>query len=98
MSILKDKLEFDKKIKISYLLKSLEKIIDLEFDNDSELFNIWFEFSPIFIKKKKTIDERHSKNKNENHCNCLTPAKSTTLKRLPTHSYNNLCQSQKQNL
>jgi serine/threonine protein kinase len=103
MSILKDKLEFNKKIKISYPLKTLiegllEKNHRFRIDDDSELFNKWFEFSPNFIKKKKTIDERHSKKKNENHCNYLTPTKSTTLKRLPTHSYNNFYQSQKLNL
>ena len=38
------------------------------------------------------------KKKIENHCNYLTPTKSTTLKRLPTHSYNNFYQNQKQNL
>ncbi len=101
MSILKSKLEFNKKIKISYPLKTLiegllEKNVRYRIDDDSELFNKWFEYSPNFIKKKKTIDERHLKKKNENHCNYLTPTKSTTLKRLPTHSYNHFFQNQKQ--
>ena len=38
------------------------------------------------------------KKKTENHFNYLTPTKSTALKRLPTHSYNNFYQIQKQNL
>ena len=101
MSILKSKLEFNKKIKISYPLKTLiegllEKNHRFRIDDDSELFNKWFEYSQNFIKKKKTIDERHLKKKNENHCNYLTPTKSTTLKRLPTHSYNHFFQNQKQ--
>ena len=103
MSILKGKLEFNKKIKISYPLRTLiegllEKNHRFRTDDDSELFNKWFEYSPTFIKKKKTIDDRHSKKKIENHCNYLTPTKSTALKRLPTHSYNNFYQNQKQNL
>ncbi len=103
MSILKGKLEFNKKIKISYPLRTLiegllEKNHRFRIDDDSELFNKWFEYSPTFIKKKKTIDDRHSKKKIENHCNYLTPTKSTALKRLPTHSYNNFYQNQKQNL
>ena len=103
LSILKGKLEFNKKIKISYPLRTLiegllEKNHRFRIDDDSELFNKWFEYSQIFIKKKKTIDDRHSKKKIENHCNYLTPTKSTTLKRLPTHSYNNFYQNQKQNL
>ena len=44
------------------------------------------------------INIKHSQKKNENHCNYLTPTKSTALKRLPTHSYNSFYQIQKQNL
>ena len=103
MNILKGKLEFNKKIKMSYPLRTLiegllEKNHRFRIDDDSELFNKWFEFSNNCIKKKKTIDEKHSKKKNEYHCNYLTPTKSTALKRLPTHSYNNFYQNQKQNL
>ena len=69
LSILKGKLEFNKKIKISYPLRTLiegllEKNHRFRIDDDSELFNKWFEYSQIFIKKKKTIDDRHSKKKN----------------------------------
>ena len=103
MNILRGKLEFNKKIKMSYPLRTLiegllEKNHRFRIDDDSELFNKWFEFSNNCIKKKKTIDEKHSKKKNEYHCNYLTPTKSTALKRLPTHSYNNFYQNQKQNL
>jgi serine/threonine protein kinase len=102
-SILKGKLEFNKKIKLSYPLKTLiegllEKNHRFRIDDDSELFNKWFDFSYNNIKKKKTIDDKHTKKKNENHYNYLTPTKSTVLKRLPTHSYNNFYQNQKQNL
>ena len=102
-SILKGKLEFNKKIKLSYPLKTLiegllEKNHRFRIDDDSELFNKWFDFSYNNIKKKKTIDDKHIKKKNENHYNYLTPTKSTVLKRLPTHSYNNFYQNQKQNL
>ena len=102
-SILKGKLEFNKKIKLSYPLKTLiegllEKNHRFRIDDDSELFNKWFDFSYNYIKKKKTIDDKHTKKKNENHYNYLTPTKSTVLKRLPTHSYNNFYQNQKQNL
>ena len=103
MSILKGKLEFNKKIKISYPLRTLiegllEKNHRFRIDDDSELFNKWFDYSETFIKKKKTIDDRITKKKNENRFNYLTPTKSTTLKRLPTHSSNNFYQNQKQNL
>ena len=102
-SILNRKLEFNKKIKISFPLRTLiegmlEKNHRFRIDDDSELFNKWFDYSPNFIKKKKTIDNNHSKKKNEGHLNYLTPTKSTTLKRLPTHSYNNFFPNQKQNL
>jgi len=103
LSILKGKLEFNKKIKISYPLRTLiegllEKNHRFRIDDDSDLFNKWFDYSPKAIKKKKTIDDKHSQKKNENHCNYLTPTKSTALKRLPTHSYNSFYQIQKQNL
>ena len=49
-------------------------------------------------RKKKTMDDKIIKRKTENHFNYLTPTKSTALKRLPTHSYNNFYQIQKQNL
>ena len=103
LSILKGKLEFNKKIKISYPLRTLiegllEKNYRFRIDDDSELFNKWFDYSSNAIKKKKTIDEKHSKKKTEAHCNYLTPTKSTALKRLPTHSYNNFYQNQNQNL
>ena len=102
-SILKDKLEFNKKIKISNPLKMLiegllEKNHRFRIDDDSELFNKWFDYSYSNIQKKKTIDDSTIKKKTENHCNYLTPTKSTTLKRLPTHSYNMYYQNQKQNL
>ena len=102
-SILKDKLEFNKKIKISSPLKMLiegllEKNHRFRIDDDSDLFNKWFDYSYSNIQKKKTIDDSHIKKKTENHCNYLTPTKSTVLKRLPTHSYNTYYQNQKQNL
>ena len=103
LNIIKGKLEFNKKIKISYPLRTLiegllEKNHRFRIDDDSDLFNKWFDYSPKTIKKKKTIDDKHSQKKNENHCNYLTPTKSTALKRLPTHSYNSFYQIQKQNL
>lgn len=57
MSILKGKLEFNKKIKISYPLRTLiegllEKNHRFRIDDDSELFNKWFDYSETFIKKK----------------------------------------------
>jgi len=102
-SILKDKLEFNKKIKLSNPLKMLieallEKNHRFRIDDDSELFNKWFDYSYNYIQKKKTIDDTHPKKKSENHFNYLTPTKSTALKRLPTHSYNTFYQNQKQNL
>ena len=50
MNILKGKLEFNKKIKMSYPLRTLiegllEKNHRFRIDDDSELFNKWFEFS-----------------------------------------------------
>ena len=103
MNILKNKLEFNKKIKISYPLKCLiegmlEKNYRFRIDDDSELFNKWFEYSYTNLKRKKTIEARNQDKKPENHFNYLTPTKSTTLKRLPTHSYNNFYQNNKQNL
>ena len=76
----------------------MEKNYRFRIDDDSELFHKWFEFSTNSIKKKKTIDDSCPKKKNENHFNYLTPTKSTALKRLPTHSYNNFYQNQNQNL
>ena len=42
------------------------------------------------------MDEKNIKKKCENTFNYLTPTKSTSLKRLPTHSYNNYLKNQKQ--
>ena len=102
-SILRDKLEFNKKIKISAPLKTLiggmlEKNYRFRIDDDADLFDKWFDYTPQVIKRKKTLDEKHIKKKSENTFNYLTPTKSTALKRLPTHSYNNFYQIQKQNL
>ena len=101
ISILRGKLEFNKKIKISYPLKTLiggmlEKNYRFRIDDDSELFNKWFEYSGHSIKRKKTLDDKTIKKKTENHFNYLTPTKSTSLKRLPTQSYNILYKNQKQ--
>ena len=101
ISILRGKLEFNKKIKISYPLKTLiggmlEKNYRFRIDDDSELFNKWFEYSGHTIKRKKTLDGKTIKKKTENHFNYLTPTKSTSLKRLPTQSYNILYKNQKQ--
>ena len=101
ISILRDKLEFNKKIKISYPLKTLiggmlEKNYRFRIDDDSELFNKWFEYSGHTIKRKKTLDDKTIKKKTKNHFNYLTPTKSTSLKRLPTQSYNILYKNQKQ--
>ena len=101
ISILRGKLEFNKKIKISYPLKTLiggmlEKNYRFRIDDDSELFNKWFEYSGHTIKRKKTLDDKTIKKKTENHFNYLTPTKSTSLKRLPTQSYNILYKNQKQ--
>ena len=101
ISILRGKLEFNKKIKISYPLKTLiggmlEKNYRFRIDDDSELFNKWFEYSGHTIKRKKTLDDKTMKKKTENHFNYLTPTKSTSLKRLPTQSYNILYKNQKQ--
>ena len=102
-SILRDKLEFNKKIKISAPLKTLiggmlEKNYRFRIDDDADLFDKWFNYTGPTIKRKKTMDEKNIKKKTENHFNYLTPTKSTALKRLPTHSYNNFYQIQKQNL
>ena len=102
-SILRDKLEFNKKIKISAPLKTLiggmlEKNYRFRIDDDADLFDKWFNYTGPAIKRKKTMDEKNIKKKTENHFNYLTPTKSTALKRLPTHSYNNFYQIQKQNL
>ena len=101
ISILRGKLEFNKKIKISYPLKTLiggmlEKNYRFRIDDDSDLFNKWFNYSGQIIKRKKTLDEKTIKKKTENHFNYLTPTKSTSLKRLPTQSFNILYKNQKQ--
>jgi serine/threonine protein kinase len=101
MSILRSKLEFDKKIKISNPLKTLiggmlEKNYRFRIDDDSDLFNKWFDYTGPAIKRKKTLDDKTIKKKTENTFNYLTPTKSTSLKRLPTHSYNNYNKNQKQ--
>ena len=101
ISILKSKLEFDKKIKISIPLKNLiggmlEKNYRFRIDDNSELFNKWFDYTGPAIKRKKTMDEKAIKKKTENSFNYLTPTKSTSLKRLPTHSCNNFYKNQKQ--
>jgi serine/threonine protein kinase len=101
MSILRGKLEFDKKIKISNPLKTLiggmlEKNYRFRIDDDSDLFNKWFDYTGPAIKRKKTLDDKNIKKKTENTFNYLTPTKSTSLKRLPTHSYNNYNKNQKQ--
>jgi serine/threonine protein kinase len=101
MSILRGKLEFDKKKKISNPLKTLiggmlEKNYRFRIDDDSDLFNKWFDYTGPVIKRKKTLDDKTIKKKTENTFNYLTPTKSTSLKRLPTHSYNNYNKNQKQ--
>ena len=103
-SILKGKLEFNKKIKISNPLKiliggMLEKNYRFRIDDNSDLFNKWFDYTPPVIKRKKTLDDKNVKKKTENTFNYLTPTKSTSLKRLPSHSfnsYNNYLKNQKQ--
>ena len=102
LAILKENIEFNKKIKISNALKNLiggmlEKNHIFRIDDDSDLFNKWFNYSPPVIQRKKTMDEKNSRKKNENYLNYLTPTKSTALKRLPTHSYNS-CFKNPQNL
>ena len=102
LAILKENIEFNKKIKISNALKNLiggmlEKNHRFRIDDDSDLFNKWFNYSPPVIQRKKTMDEKSSRKKNENYLNYLTPTKSTALKRLPTHSYNS-CFKNPQNL
>ena len=92
-SILRNRLEFNKKIKISQPLKTLiggmlEKNYRFRIDDDSELFNKWFNYTGPSIKRKKTLDDKNIKKKTEATFNYLTPTKSTSLKRLPTHSYN----------
>ena len=57
-NIMKKNLEFNKKIKISKPMKNLiggmlEKNHRFRIDDDSELFNKWFDFNPI--KKTSTI-------------------------------------------
>ena len=101
ISILRSKLEFNKKIKISTPLKNLiggmlEKNYRFRIDDNSELFNKWFDYTGPSIKRKKTLDDKNIKKKCENTFNYLTPTKSTSLKRLPTHSYNNYLKNQKQ--
>ena len=99
-SILRNRLEFDKKIKISQPLKiliggMLEKNYRFRIDDDSELFNKWFNYTGPSIKRKKTLEEKNIKKKSESTFNYLTPTKSTSLKRLPTHNYNNYNRNQK---
>ena len=100
-SILKDNLEFNKKIKISTPLKTLiggmlEKNYRFRIDDQSEMFDKWFNYTGPPIRRKKTMDEKIVKKK-ENNLNYLTPTKSTALKRLPTHSFNSNYKNQ-QNL
>ena len=100
-SILRNRLEFNKKIKISQPLKTLiegmlEKNYRFRIDDDSELFNKWFNYTGPPLKRKKTLEEKNIKKKSENTFNYLTPTKSTSLKRLPTHNYNNYNRNQKQ--
>ena len=100
-SILKDNLEFNKKIKISTPLKTLiggmlEKNYRFRIDDQSEMFDKWFNYTGPPIRRKKTMDEKIIKKK-ENNLNYLTPTKSTALKRLPTHSFNSNYKNQ-QNL
>ena len=100
ISILRGKLEFNKKIKISYPLKTLiggmlEKNYRFRIDDDSELFNKWFNYTGPSIKRKQTLEEKNIKKKGESTFNYLTPTKSTSLKRLPTHNYNNYNRNQK---
>ena len=102
-SILKDNIEFNKKIKISNALKNLiggmlEKNYRFRIDDDSDLFNKWFNYSPPPLKKKKTMEEKNIRKKNEAQFNYLTPTKSTALKRLPVHSCNNSFYKNPQNL
>ena len=102
-SILKDNIEFNKKIKISNALKNLiggmlEKNYRFRIDDDSDLFNKWFNYSPPPLKKKKTMEEKNIRKKNEAQFNYLTPTKSTALKRLPEHSCNNSFYKNPQNL
>jgi len=102
-SILKDNIEFNKKIKISNALKNLiggmlEKNYRFRIDDDSDLFNKWFNYSPPPLKKKKTMEEKNIRKKNEAQFNYLTPTKSTALKRLPAHSCNNSFYKNPQNL
>mgnify|MGYP002626907501 CR=1 FL=1 len=99
-SILRNRLEFNKKIKISQPLKTLiggmlEKNYRFRIDDDSELFNKWFNYTGPSIKRKQTLEEKNIKKKNESTFNYLTPTKSTSLKRLPTHNYNNYNRNQK---
>ena len=99
-SILKNRLEFNKKIKISQPLKTLiggmlEKNYRFRIDDDSELFNKWFNYTGPSIKRKQTLEEKNIKKKGESTFNYLTPTKSTSLKRLPTHNYNNYNRNQK---
>ena len=99
-AILKNRLEFNKKIKISQPLKTLiggmlEKNYRFRIDDDSELFNKWFNYTGPSIKRKKTMEEKNIKKKSESTFNYLTPTKSTSLKRLPTHNYNNYNRNQK---
>ena len=100
-SILRNRLEFNKKIKISQPLKTLiggmlEKNYRFRIDDDSELFNKWINYTGPSIKRKKTLEEKNIKKKSENTFNYLTPTKSSSLRRLPTHNYNNYNRNQKQ--
>lgn len=95
-NILKSKLEFNKKIRISYALRvliegMLEKNHRFRIDNDSPLFKSWFDNSNTENKKVEDKNKNFKRmNSNKSQCNYLTPTKSHVLKRLPTHSYNNL--------
>ena len=98
--ILKKKLEFNKKIKISFQLKTLienllEKNSKNRIDNNSDLFNIWFDYVPKVENKEikrvnsNRIITNNKKEKLGEIFNYMTPTKSNALKRVPTHSYIN---------
>ena len=81
-NIMKKNLEFNKKIKISKPMKNLiggmlEKNHRFRIDDDSELFNKWFEFIPIRKNatigintvSKESIFENNKNNESMNHIN-----------------------------
>ena len=99
-NILKKKLEFNKKIKISLPLRTLienllEKNHRFRIDDNSDLFNKWFDYVPPVesheinrVNSNKMV-MKNKVEKIDEICDYLTPVKPNILNRIPTHSHSN---------